>query len=163
MQGEISERDYWQHQADDLSAFLGDGDDSLRAMMDELFDLAESDIVRPETELLVEDLVAAGHAVAALTNDMSRFHSEEWLERMTIIKRFDPLIDLSYTGVLKPSPDAYAHALAELGCGADQVLFIDDQAVNVAGAEAAGIRSIWFDVTRPAVSVAFVRGALATA
>jgi putative hydrolase of the HAD superfamily len=42
------------------------------------------------------------------------------------------------------------HEALDLSSG--DVVFVDDQARNVAGAEAAGIRALQFDVTQPAIS-----------
>jgi FMN phosphatase YigB (HAD superfamily) len=42
-------------------------------------------------------------------------------------------------------------------------VFVDDQPANAAGAEAAGLRAVWFDVTRPAASYETVRHALGLA
>jgi putative hydrolase of the HAD superfamily len=49
---------------------------------------------------------------------------------------------LSYRlGLLKPDRDCYEAVLAELDCPAQQVLFIDDNAINVDGAKAVGMRA----------------------
>jgi FMN phosphatase YigB (HAD superfamily) len=39
-----------------------------------------------------------------------------------------------------------------LGVGPDRLLFVDDQPLNVEGAEACGIDGLWFDVANPADS-----------
>lgn len=160
--GTLSERDYWQAHAERMAAVLGPRDDPLRTLIDALFDLPAADIVRPETAALVEELEAAGQPVAGLTNDLARFHDPAWIDRMDIVKRFDPMIDLSHTGVLKPAAAAYRYALDRLGCGPTGVVFVDDQPVNVEGARAVGIEAVWFDVTDPAGSIRRVREVLAT-
>lgn len=89
--------------------------------------------------------------VAALTNDLSRFHDPAWVERMDVLDKFDPFVDLSNTGILKPDPRGYRRVLDGLRLDPGQVLFVDDQPVNVAGAEKVGMQAIHFDVlARPA-------------
>jgi putative hydrolase of the HAD superfamily len=57
---------------------------------------------------------------------------------------FGTLIFSSDLGLTKPDPPAFAAALRRLGRTADEVLFIDDRAVNVAGAREAGLRAVHF-------------------
>ena len=45
-------------------------------------------------------------------------------------------------GCVKPSPRIYRHALKELGVAPEAALFVDDQAVFCAGAEAIGIKGV---------------------
>ncbi len=157
--GTLTERQYWQAQADRVVAVIGESLDPVRHLIDVLFDLPPEDIVRPQTGALVEAMLSKGQRLAVLTNDLSRFHDPDWIERMPIIKRFDPVIDLSHTGELKPHPAAYEYTLERLGCRTQEVLFVDDQPANVAGAREAGMQAVWFDVTDPARSVDAVRRA----
>ncbi len=107
-------------------------------------------IVRPEVLALLSSLEDAGVRRAVLTNDLAAFHPPEWIERMSVLRRFDPLVDLSHVGFLKPDPEAFEHALKELGIPLEEaarVVFVDDQRRNVAGAMAVGMRGVWFDPT----------------
>ena len=45
---------------------------------------------------------------------------------------------------LKPEPEIFLHLLTRYGLAARETVFIDDQPVNVVGAEAVGMRGIWF-------------------
>ena len=141
---EITERDYWHQRA---SEFHPDAEDPTQAFIASVYDAEESVIVRPEVVALLDDLEEQGLRVAGLTNDMAAFHPVEWTERMTVLKRFDPMIDLSYAGFLKPAAEAFDHALAELGASAEEVLFFDDQPQNVQGANAYGITAVRCDPT----------------
>ncbi len=159
MSGEISEREYWHRRTAPLHP---DSDDPTHAYMRTLYEQDEAVVVRPEIVALLDELAAAGLRVAVLTNDLSAFHPPEWIARMSVVRRFDPLVDLSHVGFLKPSPEAFEHALARLGLGAadaGSVVFVDDQPRNVDGAQAAGLRTVWFDPTDVAASVARVRAA----
>lgn len=95
-----------------------------------------------------------------LSNDIAHFHDDLWLAKMGVAGVFEPLIDLSFVGCLKPQPEAFAHTLKEMGVGQEEVVFVDDQRHNVAGAEAYGLEAKWFDVTDPAGSVDRIRSAL---
>lgn len=46
--------------------------------------------------------------------------------------------------VLKPAPEFFLRVAEEIGCGLDELVFIDDSKTNTAAAEALGIRSILF-------------------
>lgn len=151
--GTITERRYWDLRA----AELFDAPDPVARLMDVLFDRPPGDLVRPEVAALLD----AVERPALLTNDLTRFHSPAWVERMTVVlNRFDPLIDLSHGPSLKPHPAAFALAVERLACPAGEVVFVDDQPSNVAGARAAGLESLHFDVTDPAGSVGRIREAL---
>ncbi|WP_370327029.1 HAD-IA family hydrolase [Euzebya sp.] len=144
MAGEITEREYWHRRSASLHP---DVEDPTSAFMRDLYDTDESVVVRPELPRLLDELQGGGLRTAVLTNDLAAFHSGAWIERMTIIDRFDPLIDLSHVGFLKPSPEAFAHGLKVLDADPAQVVFLDDQPRNVEGARACGITAVWFDPT----------------
>lgn len=159
MSGEITEREYWHQRS---SAYHPDDDDPTHTFMRTLYEQDEAVIVRPEIVALLDDLQAAGIRTAVLTNDLAAFHPPEWIERMTVIRRFDPLIDLSHVGYLKPQPEAFEHALKSLGIAredAASIVFLDDQPRNVAGAEACGLRGVHFDPVEVEGSLATLREA----
>ncbi len=157
MSGEITERAYWHERA---SVYFPEADDPTHEFMRSLYEQEEAVIVRPEIVALLDALQAAGLRTAVLTNDLAAFHPPEWIERMTVVRRFDPLVDLSHVGFLKPQPEAFEHALKELDvprAEAASVVFLDDQPRNVAGAEALGLRGVWFDPTDVPGSLARLR------
>lgn len=150
--GAISERQYW----DSRSAELFHGSDPVTSLMRAVFDRPEDEVVRPE----IVDLLDRVESPAALTNDLARFHDAGWIARMTIVGRFEPLIDLSFEGVLKPAPQAFLLACERLESEPEDVLFVDDQPSNVAGAAAVGMRTVWFDVTDPGSSTREIQEAM---
>ena len=154
--GEFTELGYWQRQADRHAELIGAGPDRLRSFMDALFDAPRDEVLRPDTWRLRQTLIDSGFRVAALTNDLSRFHDPAWIERMDVLDKFDPFVDLSNTGILKPDPRGYRRLLDGLGLEPDQVLFVDDQPVNIAGAEAVGLPTVHFDVLDRPTSIALV-------
>jgi putative hydrolase of the HAD superfamily len=151
--GEISERQYWDARAREV---FPDSDDPVRSLMAVLFAPPASEVRRPE----VTKLLAGVDRPAVLSNDLSRFHGPEWLEEMEAHDLFDPLIDLSDTGVLKPAPEAFLRALEALDEPPSRVVFVDDQPYNVLAGQKMGLVGVWFDVTDPAGSVARVEAAL---
>ncbi len=81
--------------------------------------------------------------VGMITNawpDIRRWLENEW----RIAHLFDPLIISAEVGVAKPDPRIYQLALQALGLPAHQVLFIDDFAENIAGAQAVGMQTHHF-------------------
>jgi putative hydrolase of the HAD superfamily len=155
--GEITERDYWHRRAAELHP---DSEDPTFTFMRTLYERPEDVVVRPEIVALIDELGHRELRVAALTNDLAKFHPQEWRDRMTVIQRFDPLIDLSHAGVLTPQPAPFERAIAELGVPASAVVFLDDQLPNVEGATAAGMTAVWFDPTQVEESLERLRAAL---
>jgi putative hydrolase of the HAD superfamily len=159
--GELTERAYWAARAAEVAAVSGEP--GVPAMMARLFDGPEAELVRPEARGLVADARAAGLETAVLTNDLYDFHDQAWIDRMGILGEVGCVVDASRHGTRKPEPAAYRLVLDRLGVAADQAVFVDDQPANAAGAEAAGLRAVWFDVTRPAAGYETVRQALGLA
>jgi putative hydrolase of the HAD superfamily len=73
------------------------------------------------------------------------------------MQAFEHISDATYTGVLKPDPQAYLGCLQALGLPPEDAVFVDDQARNVDGARRLGIPTVAFDVTRPEASCAMAR------
>jgi putative hydrolase of the HAD superfamily len=159
--GELTERAYWAARAGEVAAVSGEP--GVPAMMARLFDGPEAELIRPEARGLVADAQAAGLETAVLTNDLYDFHDQAWIDRMGILAEVGCVVDTSRHGTRKPEPAAYRLVLDRLGVAPDQAVFVDDQPANAAGAEAAGLRAVWFDVTRPAASYETVRQALGLA
>ena len=159
MAGEITEREYWHRRASELHP---EAADPTFAFMRQLYDVEESTVVRPEVPALLDRLQGQGVRTAVLTNDLAAFHPEEWIARMTVLRRFDPVIDLSHVGFLKPSAEAFEYAGKLLDRNPAQVVFVDDQPRNVEGAREAGLGAVWFDATDVAASVARVQEAVRT-
>ncbi len=90
----------------------------------------------------MDEARAAGLPVVALTNDMTDFHGQEWVDDQEWLDHFDTVVDAYATGDLKPAPEAYAHGVAAAGVPAEEIVYLDDLPVNVAGARAAGLQTI---------------------
>jgi putative hydrolase of the HAD superfamily len=154
--GRITERAYWADRAAEWHQSGGHHPDT-RAMIAHLYEPPRPQLVRDQARRLVRDARAAGIAIGILTNDLRAFHSEQWIERIEIIGDVDVVVDGSIEGHLKPAPRLYELLSQRLGVSYADMVFLDDQATNIRGAEQLGIPSVWFDVADPDTSYAEVR------
>lgn len=154
--GELTSRGYFDRRAAELSRLLGrtlSWPEVTRAMFDTPAGLA----VRPEGRALVSRARAAGLRTGLLTSKLVAFLGREVVARSDLLNSFDVLLDESETGLAKPDPRAYDQAAAAMGLDPAGIVFVDDDPANVAGATAAGMAGVHFDVTDPAGSFGRVR------
>lgn len=154
--GEITERTFWAERA------AGYGLDT-HGFMRLFYEPAGEYLTRPEMVRFIEHHQSQGRIVGVLTNDMQAFHGPEWMSGVPVIQAFDFIVDGSIIGVLKPDPRSFGFALKELGDpNPADVIFVDDQHINLRGAEAVGITAVWFDPTDPQGSIQRIEAALAS-
>ena len=154
--GGLTSRGYFDRRAAEMSRLLGQPlswPEVTRAMFQTPAGLA----VRPEGRALVDDARAAGLGTGLLTSKLVAFLSREVVARNDLLSSFDVLLDESETGLAKPDPRAYDQAAAAMGLDPAGIVFVDDDPANVAGADAAGMAGVHFDITDPTGSVARVR------
>jgi 2-haloacid dehalogenase len=87
---------------------------------------------------LVEELHDAGVPMFVITN----FGHEFWHQfrpTQPVFERFRDIVVSGTEKMAKPDPAIYRLALERFGLTADEALFIDDRADNIAGAESVGI------------------------
>ena len=149
---ELSERDYWMQRTREVGALLGERWDAMEPLVKRARGADPERIVRPETAALVRQAQAAGIRLAILSNELDLFYGRSLRERLPLLEAFERIDDATYTGVLKPDPQAYLGCLQALGLQAEEAVFVDDQLRNVDGARRLGIPTVHFDVTRPASS-----------
>ncbi len=142
----LSERDYWSRRANDVGRAAGQ-DLSLRDYMKMLYEPPVPEMVRPDATKVVKAALDSGYGVSLLTNDMRAFHGTEWENDVPFLQLMDHIADCSDTGILKPDPRAFQRATDIIGVEPDRVLFVDDQPLNVAGADAFGMHGYWFDIS----------------
>ena len=94
------------------------------------------------TVALIEDLGAAGLPLALLSNAPGEL--AEAISALPVAAYFGHLLFSCQLKLAKPDPECYNRALARLGASAEEVIFIDDRAENVAAAAALGLRSVHF-------------------
>lgn len=152
--GEIGERDYWSLRGQPYGL-------DIHGLMRYFYEPAGDYLVRPEMAELITRHKAAGRLVGVLTNDMNAFHGPQWKESISVIAQFDFIVDGSITGYLKPDARAFRLALDAFGDPDPAwVVFVDDQSVNLRGAEALGIGTVYFDPTDTVGSFERIEAAL---
>jgi putative hydrolase of the HAD superfamily len=83
------------------------------------------------------------YSTVLLTNFPSHLH--EFLRTVWNIEgTFDHVIASCDVKLLKPDPRIYEYALTQVGCRAEEAVFIDDREVNIAGAQSVGMPGIVF-------------------
>jgi putative hydrolase of the HAD superfamily len=155
--GELSERDYWLQRSREVGTLLGETWGAMETLVQRARGADPDRIVRPETAALVRQAQAAGIRLAILSNELDLFYGRGLRERLPLLEAFERIDDATYTGVLKPDPQAYLGCLQALGLTPEDAVFVDDQARNVDGARRLGIPTVAFDVTRPEASCDMAR------
>jgi putative hydrolase of the HAD superfamily len=146
---ELDAKGYWQQVGTGLDRDFGG------AEISELIRLDSASWLRLQagTVALIEDLAAAGHPLALLSNAPHELAAE--IGGLPVVAHFGHLIFSCELKLAKPDPRCYGQALARLGAGPDEVIFIDDRPENVAAAAEMGLSSVHFtsaDETRAAVT-----------
>ncbi len=90
--------------------------------------------------------------LAILSNELDLFYGAGFRARLPFLADFDVIVDATHTGILKPDPRAYALVTEALALSPGDCVFVDDQLKNIAGADAAGMQTVHFDVRRPGES-----------
>ena len=168
--GRLSERAYWARRGAEFAAALGgatacgdpresqgDGTSGIQALMAALFHGPPRGLLRPGALALMRDARAAGLPVGILTNDLRLFQPAEFVAGLALGELADDVIDGSVEGIMKPDPRIYRLSAARLGVACEDVVFLDDQPVNLAGAEAVGMTAVRVDVTDPQPAFARAR------
>lgn len=159
LDGTLGEREYWQIRAAEVARVVGS--EYPHPPLHALFELPEEDLIRPEWSTLIVDRAVVGEPTAILTNDLTHFHPQEWVDGISILATVDHLVDLSYTDFRKPDPRGFTLAAETMGLPLSSILFVDDQPVNLAGAQAVGMPYIRFDPADVEQSMAEVAARLA--
>lgn len=154
--GGMNEREYWALQAQRVSELTGRPAD-MHSMMTPLYEASEVELVRPGAVQLIHDAKEAGVLVGVHTNDLTAFHNAEWLERMTILNEFEVMVDGRTDGVYKPDAAAFELMIERMGMNAQDIVFIDDQPVNIEGGKVMGMLCVHFDPTNPEPAYAQAR------
>jgi putative hydrolase of the HAD superfamily len=102
--------------------------------------------INTETEALMKELKAAGYLVGILSNVPHEF--------LAWAKKNLPVFSLPHIGLyscevnlVKPEEAIYRKLLSMLGVEADELVFFDDKAENIAGAKTLGMEAIlWNNV-----------------
>lgn len=146
---EISERDYWMERTRQVGRLVGEEWSAMETFVRRARGADPEAVVRPEADAAIRLAHAAGIRLAILSNELDLFYGTDFRQRLPLLSLFDPIVDATHTGILKPDPRAYAAVADALGVPASSCVFVDDQARNVAGAARAGMRAVHFEVRDP--------------
>ncbi len=98
----------------------------------------------PGTHELVAELDATGVPLFAITNFSADFWPPFHAREKAFFDRFRDVVVSGEVKLLKPDPAIYYLALDRFRLRPDEALFVDDRQINVAGAEAVGMRGHLF-------------------
>lgn len=143
---EITERDYWATRAREVGEAVGERGWDVLTMQSRARPVDPNKSVRPAMQRLVRTARERGIKLAILSNELELFNGKDFMSRIDVLKHFDAIVDGTHTGILKPDPRAYALATEAMGLPAYEVLFVDDQFRNIAGAFEAGLQTQHFDL-----------------
>lgn len=143
---EISERDYWARRAEELGQLVGEPGWEVLTMLNRIRQIDPNDVVRPEVRRMVHAAKAGGIRIGILSNELELFYGKDFLSGMDLLQDMSVIVDASHTGILKPDPRAYAQAVEGMGLQPRDVLFVDDQFRNIAGAVRGGLQTQYFDL-----------------
>lgn len=97
---------------------------------------------RPETEAMLAKLDAMGVRYALLTNGWSPLQEE----KARVIGFRGPVYVSERIGVRKPHPDAFALLAKHFEIPVGELWYVgDDPQTDIAGADAVGITTVWYD------------------
>lgn len=114
----------------------------IRLYYDRWIDMLRGEI--PGMLSLVRDYKERGCRIWGLTNWSSELFPIV-RDRFPVFKLMDGIVVSGQEKVIKPHPELYRILLDRYGLKAEECIFIDDKADNVAGAEAVGIRGVLFE------------------
>jgi HAD superfamily hydrolase (TIGR01509 family) len=123
-------------------AELGRDDPELADWMADELLAARAAVVQlhPDVEPAVGRLLADGHLVGAITNGNFPF------DRLALAAHFAFVVHAEQVGCLKPSPEPFARAVELVGGDPTRWVHVgDDPAIDVAGAQAFGMRAVWLN------------------
>jgi putative hydrolase of the HAD superfamily len=94
---------------------------------------------------ILSELAASDKCFLGALNNEARETNEYRFEKYGLRNHFSVALSSCYLGLRKPDIAIYKRALDILGRPAERILFIDDREENVAGARAAGMKTIRFE------------------
>jgi glucose-1-phosphatase len=78
----------------------------------------------------------------ALLSNSNALHWPRVINEMQLGSVFNDRFVSHLTGRIKPDADAFEHVVASLGCAPDEVLFLDDNMINVDAARSFGMHAV---------------------
>lgn len=142
----ITERDYWARRADEIGRACGETGWDMYALLSRVRHTQPNAAIRSDMRALVRAAARAGIKVGILSNELELFYGQAFLDRLDIMADIAVVVDGSHSKILKPDAAAYRAAVDAMQLPAARLLFVDDQFRNIAGAQAAGLQTQYFDL-----------------
>jgi putative hydrolase of the HAD superfamily len=100
--------------------------------------------VRPEMEVALDRVIAAGFTTACLTNNVVSVDAtaNSRPDVAKVMAKFHHVVESSKVGVRKPEPRFYEIACELAGVDAEECVFLDDLGINLKPAKAMGMTTI---------------------
>jgi putative hydrolase of the HAD superfamily len=143
---DITEREYWAQRATQVGELVGEADWDITTLLHRIRQTDPNATIRPQMQRMIGMARASGIRVGILSNELELFYGSDMVKRMDVLADAMTIVDASNTGILKPDPRAYAQATEGLGLPPQEILFVDDQFRNIAGAVNAGMQTQYFDL-----------------
>ncbi len=150
--GKISEREYWRLRTEQVAQLIGKNWTNMSDLVKAVRSKYPLEIIRPQFLNFFKSLESTNLRLAILSNELDLFYGPDFRKHLPFFKKFDVIYDATYTKILKPDPNSYLACIKSLGLVPQDCLFIDDQIVNIKGAELVGLNTVQFDVTKPSKS-----------
>jgi putative hydrolase of the HAD superfamily len=106
--------------------------------------LAQSQLLPDGALGILAEVAASDRCLVGALNNEARETNEYRFDKFGLHKYFKVALSSCYLRLRKPEPAIYRCAVDILGRPPERILFIDDRAENVAGAQGAGIKAIRF-------------------
>jgi putative hydrolase of the HAD superfamily len=129
---------YWQR----VAGNLGRSFDEVQIAELARLDIASWMHLQEGTVALIEDMAAAGHRLALLSNAPADV--AEAVSGLPVAAHFEHLIFSCFLKSAKPDPECFNGALAVMGAEPAEVVLVDDRADNIAGAARLGMAVVLF-------------------
>ena len=159
LSGATTERVYWQRFSANCQ-MAGARLDSFTSVMAAIHMGGYTDIARPEVRSLISATQDQGRPYGIFTNDLVHLFGSDWPMSFPEIANAAWFIDATATGFLKPESGAYEAAIRLLDIPPQQIVFVDDDHLNIDAANKAGMTGILLDVTNPQSALDQARRAL---
>ncbi len=146
---ELTERDYWAQRTREVGALVGQDWTEMSEFVMAARGADPQAVIRPEALAALDAAEAMGARMAILSNELDLFYGAQFRQKLPFMRRFDVVVDATYTHILKPDARAYHSCAKALGLAPKDCVFVDDQLRNIQGAEAVGMLTVLFDVQQP--------------
>jgi len=94
----------------------------------------------------LDQLLADRRRLAVVSNSTSEASVRRILDRVGIVAYFEKVVSSGTEGIAKPDPEIFRRAIARLGVGGPEALFVGNLPhTDALGARAAGLHAIWLN------------------